>query len=198
MKKLLEKTGATLSDNFATRDRDFMEYTQTLNAQEASKVHNFVMSTAQGGDERTLSNNYRTYSTPNITMSRKNINIDQQSPSVLLPPSTLPKGIPVRSNQLYLKPGIIESRVAESPEAFSRLGEGFKKLFVDTTTASSQATMAFGVKSHLTSGSPKPIVIPIAGYTGHKKGENAENLFGRCFRDVAIKSKIIERGGLQK
>lgn len=44
----------------------------------------------------------------------------------------------------------------------------------------------------------KPVVIPIAGYTGHRKGETAENLFGKCFRDVSLKSKIIERGGLQR
>jgi hypothetical protein len=44
----------------------------------------------------------------------------------------------------------------------------------------------------------KPIVIPIAGYGGHRKGEKSENLFGKCFRDVSIKSKIIERGGLQR
>lgn len=50
----------------------------------------------------------------------------------------------------------------------------------------------------LGSGSPKPVVIPIAGYTGHRKGETAENLFGKCFRDVSLKSKIIERGGLQR
>ena len=49
------------------------------------------------------------------------------------------------------------------------------------------------------SGSPsKPIVIPIAGYGGHRKGETSENIFGKCFRDVSIKSKIIERGGLQR
>jgi len=50
----------------------------------------------------------------------------------------------------------------------------------------------------LGSGSPKPVVIPISGYAGHRKGETAENMFGKCFRDVTIKSKIIERGGLQK
>ena len=44
----------------------------------------------------------------------------------------------------------------------------------------------------------KPIVIPIAGYGGHRKGETSENIFGKCFRDVSIKSTIIERGGLQR
>ena len=52
--------------------------------------------------------------------------------------------------------------------------------------------MALGA-SRSPSGSPKPIVIPIAGYAGHRKGEVAENLFGKCFRDISIKSKIIER-----
>ena len=53
-----------------------------------------------------------------------------------------------------------------------------------------------GSSSIMGSGSPKTVVIPIAGYTGHRKGETAENLYGKCFRDVSIKSKIIERGGL--
>ena len=44
----------------------------------------------------------------------------------------------------------------------------------------------------------KALVIPIAGYGGHRKGETSENIFGKCFRDVSIKSKIIERGGLQR
>jgi hypothetical protein len=41
-------------------------------------------------------------------------------------------------------------------------------------------------------------VIPIAGYGGHRKGETSENIFGKCFRDVSIKSKNIERGGLHR
>jgi hypothetical protein len=98
----------------------------------------------------------------------------------------------------FVKPGLLESRVAESPETFNRLGEGFQRLFLETSVPSQNATAAFGAKLALTSGSPKPIVLPIAGYTGHRKGEASENLFGKCFRDVTIKSKIIERGGLQR
>ncbi len=52
--------------------------------------------------------------------------------------------------------------------------------------------------SRISASPSKPIVIPIAGYGGHRKGETSENIFGKCFRDVSIKSKIIERGGLQR
>jgi hypothetical protein len=104
-----------------------------------------------------------------------------------------------------LKPSLIESRVAESPDTFNKLGDGFKKLFMDNNASQMAAK---GIRSTKDiqpfaglpsqSGSPKPIVIPIAGYGGHRKGETSENLFGKCFRDVSIKSKIIERGGLQR
>lgn len=99
--------------------------------------------------------------------------------------------------------------MTETPDTFNSLGDGFKKLFLDNT-ASQQASMGImgakdlkpplAIRSNITIGSssPKPIVIPIAGYTGHRKGETAENLFGKCFRDVSLKSKIIERGGLQR
>lgn len=126
------------------------------------------------------------------------------SPSVLIKASNNAKGVPIRPFTQLMRPGLIESRVTESPEAFSRLGEGFKRLFVDSSQASSHAAMAFGHAYDgskpplLGCGSPKPIVIPISGYTGHRKGEASENLFGKCFREVTIKSKIIERGGLQR
>ena len=42
-----------------------------------------------------------------------------------------------------VRPGLIEGRVTDSPETFSRLGEGFKKIFIDSTAASSKASMAF-------------------------------------------------------
>lgn len=105
-----------------------------------------------------------------------------------------------------MKPSLIESRLTESPDVFSKLGEGFKKLFIDNPS-SQMASM--GLKSAkdivnpsaFSSGQTSPakaIVIPIAGYGGHRKGETSENIFGKCFRDVSIKSKIIERGGLQR
>jgi len=40
----------------------------------------------------------------------------------------------------FLKPSLIESRVAESPDTFNQLGEGFKKLFLGNT-GSSHATI---------------------------------------------------------
>jgi hypothetical protein len=43
-----------------------------------------------------------------------------------------------------VKPRLIESRLTESPDVYSKLGEGFKKLFIDNP-ASQMATM--GLKS---------------------------------------------------
>lgn len=133
-----------------------------------------------------------------------------QSPSILLSSIKQNKGIQRGTPfQKFLKPSLIESRVTDSPDTFNSLGEGFKKLFLENT-GSQQASMGImGAKDlkpplplrnnmSIGSSSPKPVVIPIAGYTGHRKGETAENLFGRCFRDVSLKSKIIERGGLQR
>jgi hypothetical protein len=109
-----------------------------------------------------------------------------------------------------LKPSLIESRVTDSPDTFNSLGDGFKRLFLDNH-GSQQAQMGvlgakdlkppMPLRNQLFIGagasSPtKPVVIPIAGYTGHRKGETAENLFGKCFREVSLKSKVIERGGL--
>ena len=107
----------------------------------------------------------------------------------------------------YLKPSLIESRVTNSPDTFNSLGEGFKRIFLENT-GSLKATAGINgakdvkapsaIRGNMlsTASSPKAIVIPIAGYTGHRKGETAENLYGKCFRDLSIKSKIIERGGL--
>ncbi len=104
-----------------------------------------------------------------------------------------------------VRPGLIESKITESPDTFAKLGEGFKKLFLDNTNASSNASSALRMHTTMDGrkvpnvgvGSPKPVVIPIAGYCGHRKGETSENLFGKAFREITIKSKIIERGGLQ-
>ena len=107
-----------------------------------------------------------------------------------------------------MKPSLIEGRLTDSPETFNQLGEGFKRLFIENPS-SQMASMGMSAIKDINNPSPfsrilgqgspnKPIVIPIAGYGGHRKGETSENIFGKCFRDVSIKSKIIERGGLQR
>lgn len=112
----------------------------------------------------------------------------------------------VSHNKHLVRPGLIESKITESPDTFAKLGEGFKKIFLDNTNASANASSTLKMYNTMDGrkaptvgvGSPKPVVIPIAGYAGHRKGEAAENLFGKAFREITIKSKIIERGGLQK
>ena len=91
-----------------------------------------------------------------------------------------------------MRPNIVEKGLINTPDAFSKLGEGFKRLFVNSEFDSQLASSA------LKSASPKPVIIATTGYTGHRKGEKAENLFGKCFRDVSLNSKAIERGAIQK
>jgi len=98
-----------------------------------------------------------------------------------LAPTLLPSG-PLTSKLALplIKPRLLESGVV--PESFARLGEGFKRVFIGNDA------QKLRVK--------KPVVIATSGYTGHRKGERSENLFGKCFREVSLNSKAIERGAL--
>jgi len=71
-----------------------------------------------------------------------------------------------------IKPSLIERRIADKAD-FTKISEGFKRVFVQEENGS--------------------IVIPIVGYTGHRKGSRAENIFGRNFREATIQSKRLER-----
>lgn len=37
------------------------------------------------------------------------------------------------------------------------------------------------------------MILPIAGYGGHRRGDRSQNFFGKSFRDTAIQSKRLER-----
>ena len=71
---------------------------------------------------------------------------------------------------MQLRPSLIEKRLADRAD-FGKLSPGFKRVFVQAES----------------------IVIPVVGYTGHRKGSRAENIFGRNFRDATIQSKRLER-----
>jgi hypothetical protein len=131
IKRLLQKTADPMSpDALAVRDRDYMEYTASLNAQERANVNNFMSKTLSSTDINKPPmapkfNNYNESLTP--ADSRR-----LQSNTVLLSASSSAKGIPVRPYQQFVRPGLIESRVTDSPDTFHGLGEGFKRLFLDT------------------------------------------------------------------
>ena len=37
------------------------------------------------------------------------------------------------------------------------------------------------------------MVVPVVGYGGHRRGDRAQNYFGKSFRETTIKSKCLER-----
>lgn len=76
-------------------------------------------------------------------------------------------------NEAELKPKLLESRVINQKEFFN-LSTGFQKVFANDEK-------------------DKNMAIPIAGYSGHQRGDKAQNYFGRSFRDSAIQSKRLER-----
>jgi hypothetical protein len=40
------------------------------------------------------------------------------------------------------------------------------------------------------------IKLPIVGYTGHRKGDRSENMYGRNYRNTTIMCKQLERDTL--
>lgn len=76
-------------------------------------------------------------------------------------------------DEAELKPKLLENRVINQKDFFS-LSNGFQKVFANDYQ-------------------DKVMVLPIAGYSGHQRGDKAQNYYGRTFRDAAIQSKKLER-----
>ena len=65
-----------------------------------------------------------------------------------------------------VKPKILESKISQR-EDFFNLSDGFKKIFSKDTK---------DVK----------MIIPIAGYGGHRRGDRSQNFFGKSFRESSL------------
>ena len=78
-----------------------------------------------------------------------------------------------QTSEFDVKPRILESRVS-TKEDFFNLSDGFKKIFAADKK-------------------DKNIVIPIAGYGGHRRGDRSQNFFGKSFRESSLQSKKLER-----
>ena len=76
-------------------------------------------------------------------------------------------------SNIEVKPRLLESRVVEDKN-FMKLSDGFKRLFSNERE-------------------DKRIVLPIAGYGGHRRGDRSQNFFGRPFREISIQSKRLQR-----
>eukprot|EP00347_Sterkiella_histriomuscorum_P018399 403345653 len=79
-------------------------------------------------------------------------------------------------NQPNMKPILLEKKLAKM-ENFRNLGEGFKKIFLEQDDLTDQENL----------------VIPITGYTGHRKGLRVQNIYGKSSREASLVSKRLER-----
>ena len=72
-----------------------------------------------------------------------------------------------------VKPALLESRVSSSKN-FASMSNFYQKVFTNDKA---------DVK----------MVIPVVGYGGHRRGDRAQNFFGKNFRETTIQSKYLER-----
>jgi hypothetical protein len=69
-------------------------------------------------------------------------------------------------NDFNVKPKLLESKISKRNEFFE-LSDGFKRVFS-------------------TDRKDEKIIIPIAGYGGHRRGDRSQNFFGKSFRETSF------------
>ena len=67
---------------------------------------------------------------------------------------------------MEVKPRVLESRISQNKDFFD-LSDGFKRIFSNDKK-------------------DKKMVIPIAGYGGHRRGDRSQNFFGKSFRESSL------------
>jgi hypothetical protein len=72
-----------------------------------------------------------------------------------------------------VKPRLLESKVVNQ-KGFFNMSNGFQKVFANDKK-------------------DRKLSIPIAGYSGHQRGDKSQNYYGRTFRDSAMQSKRLQR-----
>ena len=72
----------------------------------------------------------------------------------------------VRGPMVEVKPRVLESRISQNKDFFD-LSDGFKRIFSNDKK-------------------DKKMVIPIAGYGGHRRGDRSQNFFGKSFRESSL------------
>lgn len=78
-----------------------------------------------------------------------------------------------QAREIAIKPSVLEKGFATN-DNFARLSDGFKRVFTEDNAER-------GMK------------IPIVGYTGHRKGEKAENMFAKNFRESSMEAVRNQR-----
>lgn len=84
----------------------------------------------------------------------------------LKPQSETEKKMGATFMDFNVKPKILESKISQR-EDFFNLSDGFKKIFAKDVN---------DVK----------MIIPIAGYGGHRRGDRSQNFFGKSFRESSL------------
>ena len=155
-----------------TNKKDYHEYTMNLNLSALSMRGKDFESTLTGSRIAGGSGS-NSFKSPR---SNSVMYYDPRESSLSPPKSLRPSGNHYGfQNEVQIKPVLLEKKLLERDQ-FHQLSEGFKKLFVEDD----------GIDQ-------TDIVIPISGYCGHRKGSKAENMFGKCYRNITIQSKRIER-----
>jgi len=65
-----------------------------------------------------------------------------------------------------IKPVVLETRLSQN-ENFMNVSNGFKRIFSNDKL-------------------DKKMVLPIAGYGGHRRGDRSQNFFGKSFRESSL------------
>ena len=69
-------------------------------------------------------------------------------------------------NEFEVQPYLLESKLSQKTD-FLNLSDGFKKIFMKEKK-------------------DKKMVLPIAGYGGHRRGDKSQNFFGKSFRESSL------------
>lgn len=73
-----------------------------------------------------------------------------------------------QAREIAVKPTVLEKGLAAN-DNFARLSDGFKRVFTEDCA-------------------DRNMRIPVVGYTGHRKGETAENMFAKNFRESGFEA----------
>jgi len=73
-----------------------------------------------------------------------------------------------QARDVAVKPAVLEKGLATNAN-FARLSDGFKRVFTEDNC-------------------DRAMKIPVVGYTGHRKGEVAENMFAKNFRESGFEA----------
>ena len=163
--------------------KDYDDYSRFINdtyVEEKTEMLNKTTNFASHRKSHAPTQNYnpllslRTYSDleqrPISMLNRSGATTSKNSRVGLNP---LEKKLGASFNDFDVRPKILESRIAQHDDFFN-LSDGFKKIFTQDKK-------------------DQKMILPIAGYGGHRRGDRSQNFFGKSFRESSLQSKKLQR-----